>query len=227
MTALVYNDTLTELPVHHSAGRNSFLALSVGGIGVAVAAPAAAGPVQATLVQPGAPASEDLYWSTAPEAGQPSHAMPEFSINATWAACGVSDASTKLVRTFTRVAWQSVPAGKAYLKCGSDAWGYRHIQKNHQAHWEAIAVYDGVNWRTAADWAIAETLLYPASATYVSSNDTYYYKRQIQLRDKSTGKVVAVKYVTSSSPERHRTSSPPTRRVPERSKWRKHRSTRS
>ena len=45
------------------------------------------------------------------------------------------------------------------------------------------------------DWAIAETLLYPASATYVSSNDTYYYKRQIQLRDKSTGKVVAVKYV--------------------------------
>lgn len=174
---------------------SAFLALSVGGIGVAVAAPAAAGPVQATLVQPGAPASEDLYWSTAPEAGQPSHAMPEFSINATWAACGVSDASTKLVRTFTRVAWQSVPAGKAYLKCGSDAWGYRHIQKNHQAHWEAIAVYDGVNWRTAADWAIAETLLYPASATYVSSNDTYYYKRQIQLRDKSTGKVVAVKYV--------------------------------
>lgn len=171
------------------------IAVAGGGTAVAAPAPQAAQEVTAPASADAQAASEELYWEFAPQGDRPATRMPEITINATWAACGVFDSNTKLVRTFERVGWGSVLSGKAYLKCGSDVWGYRHIQQRHQADWEAIAVYDGVNWRTAADWAIAETLLWPASATYRSSNDTYLYRRQIQLRNKSTGKVVATKYV--------------------------------
>ncbi|MGW6128978.1 hypothetical protein ACWFNE_03010 [Cellulomonas sp. NPDC055163] len=115
-------------------------------------------------------------------------------IQATWRACGVADASTKLVRTFSRVAGAGLPAGSAYLKCGTEGWGYRHIVVRHLADWEYYATLVGGDWRTFCDWATVQTLSSPAHVTYASSNDTYHYKTELQFRDRSD-RVVATKYV--------------------------------
>lgn len=53
----------------------------------------------------------------------------------------------------------------------------------------------GHDWRTFTDWAINQTTNWPAHVTYRSSNDTYPYKRQIALYEKSTGKIIKYMYV--------------------------------
>jgi len=117
------------------------------------------------------------------------------SPQATWAACGLFDKNTKLVRTFTRVGGGGLSAGKSYLRCGSQAWGLRHVVDRHRSQWEMLAMLGGSSsWRTFADWAINQAMRYPAHVTYVSKNDTYVYKTQIQIRDRSD-RVRAVKYV--------------------------------
>jgi hypothetical protein len=117
---------------------------------------------------------------------------------ATWAACGISDSNTKLVRTFTRTAGAGLSSGSAYLRCGSDAWGLRHISHNHRTQWETLSLIGGsTSWRTFADWAFNEALRYPAHVTYRSSNDTYLYKTELQIRD-SSGRVRDTKYANVS-----------------------------
>lgn len=49
------------------------------------------------------------------------------------------------------------------------------------------------SWRTFTDWAINEALRSPAHVWYESKNDTYVYKTEIQIRDRSD-RVRAVKY---------------------------------
>lgn len=116
---------------------------------------------------------------------------------ATWYACGVNDSNTKMVRGFQRVAGAGLPAGKADLKCGSPGWGYRHILIEHRTQWEQLAVITGSDWRTFSDWAMNQALNYPAHVSYRSSNDTYLYKTQVQIRD-SGGTVRSVKYINVS-----------------------------
>lgn len=112
----------------------------------------------------------------------------------TWAACGVADPSTKLVRTFTRAAGAGLAAGTAALKCGSSAWGFRHIKAQHGADWAHYAGLVGSDWRSFADWAIQDVLRTPASVTYVATNDTYVYRAQLQFRDRYD-RIVATRYV--------------------------------
>ncbi|MGA4777628.1 hypothetical protein ACPCUX_03725 [Cellulosimicrobium sp. AB352] len=116
------------------------------------------------------------------------------SPQATWAACGVFDKNTKLVRTFQRVARAGFSSGKSYLRCGSPSWGLRHVADRHRTQWEMLAMMGGSSsWRTFTDWAINEALRSPAHVWYESKNDTYVYKTKIQIRDRSD-RVRAVKY---------------------------------
>lgn len=96
-----------------------------------------------------------------------------------WAGCGIRDSSDKRVRTFRRGA-----TGEAYLYCGSVNYGYRHlVARNHDDEWAAYASLWPVNWRTYADWAIAQVLAAPASVTYRASNQTYAYTAPVELRN--------------------------------------------
>ncbi|MBB6119009.1 hypothetical protein [Nocardiopsis algeriensis] len=99
----------------------------------------------------------------------------------TWAACGARDDSHKLVRTFTK---NGGPSGKsAYLKCGSQGWGYRHIKDRHMDDWNNIAAQIGDNWRSFADFAIEQILIAPESVSYRAGNDTYAFTAPVQIRD--------------------------------------------
>jgi hypothetical protein len=39
----------------------------------------------------------------------------------------------------------------AYLRCGTDSWGYRHINARHSRDWAAIGGIIGADWRSFAD----------------------------------------------------------------------------
>lgn len=106
----------------------------------------------------------------------------------TWAGCGVSDDNHKLVRTFAK---SGGPGGaSAYLRCGSENWGYRHIKARHIQDWENLAAMAGDNWRSFADWAVEQILKAPGSVDYRESNDTWSFTAPIQIK-RADGSVVA------------------------------------
>jgi hypothetical protein len=107
-----------------------------------------------------------------------------------WGACGSSTAASKIVRTFDRTAVYNFGGGLARLRCGDSKYGYRHIQIRHQQDWQNIADYDGVNWRTAADWGMWNALYHPESSSWQSPNDTQVYEATIRLINKRTRQVV-------------------------------------
>lgn len=116
--------------------------------------------------------------------------QPEISTYASWISCGSKDSNQKIVRGFQRVAGDGLAAGATKLRCGSSAWGYRHININHKKNYQGIAVQVGENsWTRFADFSINQALRYPATVNYRSSNDTYAYRTEIQIRD-SRGKVI-------------------------------------
>lgn len=117
----------------------------------------------------------------------------------TWAACGIFDRNTKIVRTFPRyranAGGQYIPGGTSNLACGSDEyWGYRHIVAGHLSQWENVAAPTGENWRDVADQFIAGALIDPDVVTYRQDNDTFAYCRLMYLVDKRTGRAVGVSY---------------------------------
>ncbi|MGW0663399.1 hypothetical protein [Streptodolium elevatio] len=106
----------------------------------------------------------------------------------TWAGCGVSDDKHKLVRTFSKSGGPGGPS--AYLRCGSENWGYRHIKARHIQDWENLAAMAGDNWRAFADWAMEQILKVPGSVDYRDSNDTWSFSAPIQIK-RADGSVVA------------------------------------
>jgi hypothetical protein len=121
---------------------------------------------------------------------------------ATWGICGISESSTKIVRTFNRVAGGGLASGVSRLLCGNQTrdtgWGYRHVLYRHMNDWLALAdLAGGSDWRSMADWGINQALGWPAYVTYQGRNDTYTYKTQIQVRD-SRDRLVSVKYCMST-----------------------------
>lgn len=123
---------------------------------------------------------------------------PSTAHAATWAACGNSDASTKVVRTFDRYRGDAggghvLPGGTSRLLCGSTAYGYRHIFAKHRTQWEQDAFLTSKDWRSHTDWAIDLVLRDPDKVSYTSSNDTFVYCRQIVLAN-SKGQTVGYKY---------------------------------
>lgn len=106
------------------------------------------------------------------------------STQALWAACGVRDKSTKMVRDFSRSMISGVSGKSAHLRCGTAAnWGYRHIKANHLAHWQAKVAYVGGSWQPFTDWAIRNTLAKPCTKYRRLSNDTLQYVAPIEIRN--------------------------------------------
>lgn len=114
----------------------------------------------------------------------------EYSTLALWAACGVRDKSTKMVRDFSRSMISGVRGKSAHLKCGTvQNWGYRHIKAEHLSDWQAKTAYLGGSWQPFADWAMRNTLATPCAKYRRVSNDTLQYVAPIQIRN-SRGQVV-------------------------------------
>lgn len=117
-----------------------------------------------------------------------------------WANCGITDASSKLLKVYpNRVGGAAILPGQAQLLCGyapsdDEGWGFRHISRGHglQDEWGELAFLAGApSWRDVADWAITETLAAPGSVSQLQSNDTVAYRAPLQFRDTEDGQVVA------------------------------------
>lgn len=172
--------------------RRSVTVLGVGVLALTVAVTGLAGSAQAAANDTG-----DTYsWSLSPAPGGDGKAGNAGTVSAAqiWAACGLRDKNTKIVRTFTRVKASAggnyIPGGTSNLACGSAAWGYRHIVKNHLSQWQSDAAIARENWRDLADFSIAAALSDPDAVSYRQSNDTFCYSRLIYLVDNRTGKVI-------------------------------------
>lgn len=165
-------------------------------LGPSVAANATAAPSTLTNANTsGSDIHADLVWSisptsvTAPHIG---HSTAGMSPAKVWAACGVFDSNTKVVRQFGRKGAhpKGAPAfktGRGTLACGSaDDWGYRHIKKGHLSQWEYRAEQVASNWRDVADFGMNWALKDPSYVTYRSKNHTYCYGRPIYLLNKKT-----------------------------------------
>ncbi|MFC9436804.1 hypothetical protein [Nocardia sp. NPDC057030] len=85
---------------------------------------------------------------------------------------------TKVVATYS----------KARLQCGTDNWGYRHIQQRHQTEWEALGAIENRNWRDIADLAIAKSLDAPDQSGPAGGSKTCY-SGQIYLVNHVTGQI--------------------------------------
>ncbi|MEV0033087.1 hypothetical protein [Nocardia sp. NPDC050793] len=95
-----------------------------------------------------------------------------------WGACGKSSEQNKVVATYS----------KATLKCGTDGWGFRHIQGRHLQDWQNLADIEGKNWRDIADLAIAKSLDAPDRTGPAGGGKTCY-SGQIYLVNRVTGQI--------------------------------------
>lgn len=113
----------------------------------------------------------------------------------TWAACGVSDPASKLVRAFAagRAPMAPVYIRTVNLRCGNSSYGYRHILAKHSSQWAAIAAVVGSDWRSFTDWAIAQSLSYPYTWCTNTGANTVNYVGLIQIKN-SKGQVVGTYY---------------------------------
>ena len=115
----------------------------------------------------------------------PAPAAPVFIPGATppWAACGSGADTGKLVREFRHGAFQDLAAGVAYLRCGTQGWGYRHLVRRHGEEWRRLASYTRSNWRDLADWAIANVLSEPdyAQPTEGRGGDRFTLRARVTL----------------------------------------------
>ncbi|MGW3473534.1 hypothetical protein ACWDKQ_34945 [Saccharopolyspora sp. NPDC000995] len=107
-----------------------------------------------------------------------------------WGACGTNSPADKLVRAFPRSGAPGA-GGASNLLCGTAGFGYRHIKDRHMADWQNLAARVGSDWRSFADFAIAEILKVPEPGfpVYNKNNDTWTYRAPVQIRD-SHGNVV-------------------------------------
>lgn len=114
----------------------------------------------------------------------------------TWAACGVTTADGKVVRTFTNRyrasdAGRFLRGGSSVLFCGNAAYGYRHIKARHQQDFENLTFLTNENWRELADKMIAGVLWDPDDTSYLATNNTFTYCRMYHLVNKRDRKIVA------------------------------------
>lgn len=116
-----------------------------------------------------------------------------------WAACGVWDDRSKLVKSYYR--WNAYPLAMvgnfAALRCGmtekkgkTNAYGFRHIQEGHQYEWQTAAWAIGRQWRDVAGWTMKNTL---GDADVVTRQPPYRfcYERQFALLAESDPDVEA------------------------------------
>ncbi|WP_228373291.1 hypothetical protein, partial [Demequina silvatica] len=101
----------------------------------------------------------------------------------TWGACGISTAKNKTIATFKRYG-----TVQTRLWCGTDTWGFRHIEMRHAVDFENVAAGTNLagNWRYMADYAIRNVLANPA-VKYYRGNNKYCYSRSLPVRDARTG----------------------------------------
>ena len=119
-----------------------------------------------------------------------------------WGACPVTNrasAERKLVRRFDRAPGVAtgvvpMPAGTSDLLCGTEGYGFYHIEARHYPEWTQKSVKSNENWREVADYSIAEALRSPTSVTFRTGQNTFCYSRQVSLIDKVRGITVDVMY---------------------------------
>lgn len=148
----------------------------------ALAAPVA--PAAVEISEPPASAPENTISGPSGEVYQ----EPDLATMATWAICSPGDGTRDLVRNFNRAAKSGSSLGTTPLYCGPEStkgWGERHIRDKHQGQWEFYSSVAGspANWRTFTDWAMNQALQYPSTVTTQTSNNTWTYRTQLQIRD--------------------------------------------
>ena len=119
-----------------------------------------------------------------------------------WAACpsiNRAAAEQKLVRRFDRapgVVTEVVPmpAGTSDLLCGTDNFGFYHVESRHYVDWNRKSIVTNENWRDVADYSIAEALRNPTAVIFRAANSTFCYSRQVSLVEKVRGIIVDVMY---------------------------------
>lgn len=110
--------------------------------------------------------------------------------SAPWAACGLFDNKTKLVKNYGRQKIAGYSGTTAHLKCGTaENWGLRHIKRDHLYDWQAKADYIGEGFTQFADWSFTQTLSHPSRKYHRPSNDTLQYETPIQIKN-SKGQVI-------------------------------------
>lgn len=117
-----------------------------------------------------------------------------------WAACPAVNraaAEQKIVRTFDRAPGRAagvvpMPAGTSDLLCGTDNFGFYHVEARHGVEWTQKGVITNENWREVADYSIAEALRNPTTVTFRAANKTFCYSREVSLIDKVRGITVDV-----------------------------------
>ncbi|MBF6464404.1 hypothetical protein IU427_04315 [Nocardia beijingensis] len=74
------------------------------------------------------------------------------------------------------------------MKCGTDTWGFRHIQGRHLQDWQNLAGIERKNWRDIADIAIAKSLDAPDRTASAGGGKTCF-SGQIYLVNHVTGQI--------------------------------------
>ncbi len=101
-----------------------------------------------------------------------------------WGACGTSTPESKEVTKYI-----ASPRIYYYLRCGTEAYGYRHILIRHRADFERLAAGTYQNWRDIADLAMDSITRDPDSAKPAGGNQSCL-SRVIFLRNIRTNQVV-------------------------------------
>lgn len=113
-----------------------------------------------------------------------------------WAACGLFGKTGKVVRTYGELAGVK----RVHLTCGGPkydsqpTWGYRHIVRYHEQHFEGMAAGTFQNWREVADIGIATALADPEVRGFVRDGKRCF-SRTIRLYNTRTGQVVRTQIV--------------------------------
>ncbi|WP_459156289.1 hypothetical protein [Salinifilum ghardaiensis] len=108
-----------------------------------------------------------------------------------WAACGSNDPASKPVRKFERNGPPGI-RGTSILRCGHGGGGFHHIYNRHHQDWQRLGARVGdPQWRSIADFAIAQALKAPAKGapTHNTSKGTWKYWTPLHVRD-SNGNIV-------------------------------------
>jgi hypothetical protein len=82
---------------------------------------------------------------------------------------------------FSRSAKGGAKRGIGELRCGNDAWGWRHIMARHKGDYGRIGAKRGWSWELFATWCISGTLGAPKTAIYQAENKTWLYKAPVQV----------------------------------------------
>ena len=101
-----------------------------------------------------------------------------------WGACGSSTPESKEVARYF-----ASPRQYYYLRCGTQAYGYRHILTRHRSDFERLAAGTYQNWRDVADLSMEAITRDPDVARPAGGNQSCL-SRVIFLRNVRTNQVV-------------------------------------